>query len=78
MSRTFLKTASADPWVCEGLRGRTLRRPEPDQRELVRMQDAGHINIASGHGDWPLGLALLQSLTGAALQPVAREAAAAA
>lgn len=31
--------------------------------EFVRMQNAGHINIESGHGDWPLGLALLQSLT---------------
>jgi len=30
--------------------------------EFVRMQNAGHINIDSGHGDWPLGLALLQSL----------------
>ncbi len=29
------------------------------------MQNAGHIhiNIDSGHGDWPLGLALLRSLT---------------
>jgi len=30
--------------------------------EFVRMQNAGHINLDSGHGDWPLGLALLQSL----------------
>jgi predicted alpha/beta hydrolase family esterase len=32
--------------------------------EFVRLQDAGHINIESGHGEWPLGLALLQSLVG--------------
>ena len=32
--------------------------------EFVRLQNAGHINIDSGHGEWPLGLALLQSLTG--------------
>lgn len=32
--------------------------------EFVRLQNAGHINVESGHGDWPLGLALLQSLTG--------------
>lgn len=32
--------------------------------EFVRLQAAGHINVESGHGDWPLGLALLQSLTG--------------
>jgi predicted alpha/beta hydrolase family esterase len=31
--------------------------------EFVRMQNAGHINGESGHGDWALGLALLQSLT---------------
>ena len=30
--------------------------------ELVRLQNAGHINTESGHGEWPLGLALLQSL----------------
>lgn len=28
----------------------------------VCLQQAGHINVDSGHGDWPLGLALLQSL----------------
>lgn len=30
--------------------------------EFVRLPGAGHINIDSGHGDWSLGLALLQSL----------------
>ncbi|BDE71031.1 RBBP9/YdeN family alpha/beta hydrolase [Delftia lacustris] len=30
--------------------------------EFVRLQNAGHINVESGFGDWPLGLALLQSL----------------
>jgi predicted alpha/beta hydrolase family esterase len=30
--------------------------------EVVRLQNAGHINVESGHGKWPLGLALLQSL----------------
>jgi uncharacterized protein len=32
--------------------------------EFVRLQAAGHINVESVHGDWPLGLALLQSLAG--------------
>jgi predicted alpha/beta hydrolase family esterase len=32
--------------------------------EFVRLPEAGHINIASGHGEWPLGVALLQSLAG--------------
>lgn len=30
--------------------------------EFVRINDAGHINVESGHGNWPLGLALLRSL----------------
>ncbi|WP_374666022.1 RBBP9/YdeN family alpha/beta hydrolase [Ramlibacter sp.] len=30
--------------------------------DFVRVPGAGHINVASGHGHWPLGLALLQSL----------------
>lgn len=29
---------------------------------FLRLPDAGHINVESGHGEWPLGLALLQSL----------------
>jgi len=32
--------------------------------EFLRVPNAGHINIDSGHGEWPLGLALLQSLVG--------------
>ncbi len=32
--------------------------------EFVRLQKAGHINLESGFGAWPLGLALLQSLMG--------------
>lgn len=30
--------------------------------EFLRLNNAGHINVASGHGPWPLGLGLLQSL----------------
>lgn len=33
--------------------------------EMMRLQNAGHINADSGLGAWPLGLALLQSLMGA-------------
>ena len=32
--------------------------------EFVRLQNAGHVNIESGFGAWPLGLALMQSLVG--------------
>jgi uncharacterized protein len=34
--------------------------------EFVRLQNAGHINTESGHGDWPLGKAILTTLTSAA------------
>lgn len=36
--------------------------------EFMRLNDAGHINVESGHGEWPLGLALLQAL-GAEITP---------
>ncbi len=38
--------------------------------EFVRLPGAGHINIESGHGEWPLGLALLQSLADAPIPSV--------
>lgn len=44
--------------------------------EFVRLPGAGHINVESGFGDWPLGLALLQSL-GAEVPQAAPYAAAA-
>ena len=44
--------------------------------EFVRLQNAGHINVESGFGPWPLGLALLQSLVGESwVAPVAHAAA---
>lgn len=33
---------------------------------FVRVPEGGHINIESGHGEWPLGWALLGSLVGLA------------
>jgi predicted alpha/beta hydrolase family esterase len=41
--------------------------------EFLRLADAGHINVESGHGEWPLGFALLQSLIAScdASQPLA-------
>jgi len=38
--------------------------------EFVRLQNAGHINLEAGFGPWPLGLALLQSLTGEHYTPI--------
>jgi predicted alpha/beta hydrolase family esterase len=39
--------------------------------EFVRLQNVGHINTESGHGDWPLGKALLTTLTSSAAQGTA-------
>jgi predicted alpha/beta hydrolase family esterase len=66
--RSILVASSNDPYCPVRLAGAYARAWGS---EFVRMQNAGHINIDSGHGDWPLGLALLQSLTDepAALMP---------
>jgi predicted alpha/beta hydrolase family esterase len=43
------------------------------QSEFVRLPNAGHINIDSGFGEWPLGLALLQSLVSEPFQLVSQK-----
>ncbi|MBT2324037.1 alpha/beta hydrolase [Variovorax paradoxus] len=58
--RSILVASSNDPYCPVRLAGAYARAWGS---EFVRMQNAGHINVDSGHGDWPLGLALLQSLT---------------
>jgi len=58
--RSIVVASSNDPYCPVRLAGAYARAWGS---EFVRMQNAGHINIESGHGDWPLGLALLQSLT---------------
>jgi len=57
--RSVLVASSNDPFCPVRLAGAYARAWGS---EFVRLQDAGHINIDSGHGEWPLGLALLQSL----------------
>lgn len=59
--RSVLVASSNDPYCPARLAGAYARAWGS---EFVRMQNAGHINVESGHGDWPLGLALLQSLSG--------------
>ena len=60
--RSVLVASSNDPFCPVRLAGAYARAWGS---EFVRMQNAGHINLESGHGPWPLGLALLQSLVGA-------------
>lgn len=59
--RTILVASSNDPYCPIRLAGAYARAWGS---EFVRLQNAGHVNVDSGHGEWPLGLALLQSLMG--------------
>lgn len=59
--RSILVASSNDPYCPIRLAGAYARAWGS---EFVRLQNAGHINVESGHGEWPLGLALLQSLLG--------------
>lgn len=59
--RSIVVASSNDPYCPVRLAGGFARSWGS---EFVRLQGAGHINIDSGHGPWPLGLALLQSLVG--------------
>ena len=67
--RSVLVASSNDPFCPVRLAGAYARAWGS---EFVRMQNAGHINIDSGHGEWPLGLALLQSLTDETTAPPLR------
>lgn len=57
--RSILVASSNDPYCPTRLAGAYARAWGS---EFVRLQNAGHINVDSGHGEWPLGRALLQSL----------------
>ncbi|WP_370868874.1 RBBP9/YdeN family alpha/beta hydrolase [Polaromonas sp.] len=59
--RSVLVASSNDPYCPVRLAGAYARAWGS---EFVRLPEAGHINIESGHGEWPLGVALLQSLVG--------------
>ena len=57
--RSVLVASSNDPYCPIRLAGTYARAWGS---EFVRLQNAGHINVESGYGPWPLGFALLQSL----------------
>jgi uncharacterized protein len=59
--RSVVVASSNDPYCPIRLAGAYARAWGS---EFVRMQQAGHINVESDHGEWPLGWALLLSLTG--------------
>jgi predicted alpha/beta hydrolase family esterase len=66
--QSILVASSNDPFCPVRLAGAYARAWGS---EFVRLNEAGHINVDSGHGEWPLGLALLQSL-GADVAPVSQ------
>lgn len=57
--RSMLVASSNDPYCPVRLAGAYARAWGS---EFVRLENAGHINVASGFGDWPLGLQLLSQL----------------
>lgn len=59
--RSVLVASSNDPYCPVRLAGAYARAWGS---EFVRIQEGGHLNVESGHGEWPLGIALLQSLVG--------------
>ena len=57
--RSTLVASSNDPYCPVRLAGAFARAWGS---EFVRLENAGHINVASGFGAWPLGLQLLAQL----------------
>lgn len=66
--RHILVASSNDPYCSVRTAGAYARAWGSD---FVRLQNAGHINVASGFGPWPLGLALLQSLVDELIHAIA-------
>jgi hypothetical protein len=66
--RSVLVASDNDPFCPVRLAGAYARAWGS---EFVRVPRAGHINVDSGHGEWPLGQALLQSLLPAPVAPSA-------
>jgi len=56
---TIVVASSDDPYVTTERAGEFA---ESWGAELVTLEEAGHINVESGHGPWPEGRAILQRL----------------
>jgi uncharacterized protein len=59
--RSIVVASSNDPYCPSRLAGAYARAWGS---EYLRLNDAGHVNVESGHGEWPLGFTLLQTLLG--------------
>ncbi|GHC93278.1 alpha/beta hydrolase [Pseudorhodoferax aquiterrae] len=64
--RSTLVASTNDPYCPVRLAGAYARAWGS---QLVRLPDAGHINVDSGHGEWPQGLELLRALEQAPPRP---------
>ena len=64
--RSIVVASSDDPYCPSRLAGAYARAWGS---EFIRLPDAGHINVESGHGEWPLGFALLQVLLASGPSP---------
>lgn len=69
--RSLVVASSNDPFCPVRLAGAYARAWGS---EFLRLNNAGHINVDSGHGPWPLGLGLLQSLLAPLPTPPRKEA----
>jgi predicted alpha/beta hydrolase family esterase len=56
---SILVASRSDLWACFARSAEIARRWGS---HLVDAGEAGHLNAESGHGDWPLGLSLLERL----------------
>lgn len=66
--RSIVVASSNDPYCAARLAGAYARAWGS---EFLRLPDAGHINVESGHGEWPFGFALLQALAASTCAPFA-------
>lgn len=57
--RSILAASSNDPYCPVRLAGAYARAWGS---EFVRLEGAGHVNVAAGFGEWPFGLQLLSEL----------------
>lgn len=57
---SIVAASADDPYVSPR---RARRFAEAWRSEFVNLGPVGHVNIASGHGPWPEGIALLQRLS---------------
>jgi predicted alpha/beta hydrolase family esterase len=69
--RSLVVASSNDPYCPSRLAGAYARAWGS---EFLRLNEGGHINVESGHGEWPLGFTLLHTLLETSAAPTAGNA----